>query len=239
MDSAFGFRSFLLPLLTIQKFCRCLTEVGLLVHGQYLHGSKSFLQYWGSPLCLRTVLTIPSCFFFHKQYSAEANIILTGSTVLCLREAVLFVCGQCLRIQISEDVFLIWEEFLWTQKVSTLQRPTTLFEYTAYMPNSYVQLRPLWKVRTGPKIHVPHRSHPPRPHIVPTCTKDMCLIEAVFLVERVLTGLRVLHYAEAIFIIRGQSLRVQKLCALQRPTSSAYNTYGSKRPVSLWTSQHK
>ena len=90
----------------------CLTEVSLLVHGQYLHGSKSFLQYWGSPLRLRTVLTIPSCFFFHKQYSAEANIILTGPTVLCLREAVLFVCGQCLRIQISEDVFLIWEEFL-------------------------------------------------------------------------------------------------------------------------------
>jgi hypothetical protein len=77
-------------------------------------------------------------FFFHKQYSAEANIILTGPTVLCLREAVLFVCGQCLRIQISEDVFLIWEEFLWTQKVSTLQRPTALFEYTAYIPNSYV-----------------------------------------------------------------------------------------------------
>jgi hypothetical protein len=85
----------------------------------------------------------------------------------------------------------------------------------------------LWKVRTGPKIHVSHRSHPPRPHIVPTCTKDMCLIEAVFLVERVLTGLRVLHYAEAIFIIRGQSLRVQRFCALQRPTSSAYNTYWS------------
>jgi hypothetical protein len=56
---------------------------------------------------VRTVLTIPSCFFFHKQYSAEANIILTGPTVLCLREAVLFVCGQ-----ISEEVFLIWEEFL-------------------------------------------------------------------------------------------------------------------------------
>jgi hypothetical protein len=64
----------------------CLTEVSLLVHGQYLHGSKSFLTYWGSPLRLRTVLTIPSCFSSISSTLQKLTSFLQGQQFSALEK---------------------------------------------------------------------------------------------------------------------------------------------------------